>query len=767
MNEPIKLCGRVFTPPLIQHLNEMLVEQPDITHTSLAREVCEHLHWCSPNGRLCLSSAKVALHKLQDQKLIRLPTAKSKPGHSHRLRRSGRPLPPVKHIPSRVDKVQGLHLYLLAGAEDTHSGLWNDLIIQQHPCGDAPLVGAQLRYLVGSDHGWLGALGFGPAAFHLRARDQWIGWSKDARLRHLQEVIGLSRFLVRQEVQCTNLASKVLSLVLARLGDDWESRYGIRPLLVETFVDRSRFNGLTFAAANWIRLGTSTGRGRLGPDTPVTTPKDIWVYTLHCNARQRLQEELPEPVTPCSLMDSLESNNWWIHELEKLDLGDARRNRRAQLILAARWQDPTKSFGGSFPKWSQAKAAYGLMEDKTSNISMEALLDPHREVTLSRMATEPLVLLPQDTTSLNYTGLKQTTGLGRITNEGSLGLFLHSLLAYRPDGIPLGVLNAQAWGRDEEESDKERTRNAKSIDEKESRRWIEALQTAAAAARRLPLTQLVVMTDREGDLYELHDAVQIGPSNLHSVIRAQHDRKLKGHQKLWAFMKNQPVGLNRQLQVPRGHGQSARMTTVSVRWAQVTIQSPAVGHKKGWPPLTLWAVWVYEETPRQGAKRLEWMLLTDLSIQNADEAWEKVEWYKIRWGIEEWHRVLKSGCAIEQREFKTDEQLKRVLTFDLIMAWRILALIKLGRVVPNVPANLLYTEDELKVLVAAVKKKPPGKGGKITLQQANRMAAQLGGWLARKSDGEPGAEVLQSGLRTLHDMVRGWLLFAENAKGDT
>ena len=102
------------------------------------------------------------------------------------------------------------------------------------------------------------------------------------------------------------------------------------------------------------------------------------------------------------------------------------------------------------------------------------------------------------------------------------------------------------------------------------------------------------------------------------------------------------------------------------------------------------------------------MLLTDLPIQNAEEAWEKVEWYKIRWGIEEWHRVLKSGCAIEQREFKTAEQLKRVLTFDLIMAWRILALIKLGRIVPNVPANLLYTDDELKVLTAAVKKNLQG-----------------------------------------------------------
>ena len=117
---------------------------------------------------------------------------------------------------------------------------WNDLIIAQHPCGDAPLVGAQLRYLIGSDQGWLGALGFGPAAFALASRDQWIGWSTPARLGHLREVVGLSRLLIRHEVHCANLASKVLSLALARLPEDWQARYGVRPQLVETYVDRSQ-----------------------------------------------------------------------------------------------------------------------------------------------------------------------------------------------------------------------------------------------------------------------------------------------------------------------------------------------------------------------------------------------------------------------------------------------------------------------------------------------------------------------------------------------
>jgi hypothetical protein len=707
MDDSTIVCGRTFTPQLIQHLNEMLVEQPKISHTALAREVCERLQWCSPTGQLRLSSAKVALHKLQDLALIHLPECKSRPAPPHRLRASGQALPNIEHVPRRVDQIQGLRLYLISGADDPLHGLWNDLIIQQHPCGNAPLVGSQMRYLIGSAHGWLGALGFGPAAFRLSARDRWIGWSTDARLGHLQEVVDLSRFLIRQEVHCANLASKVLSLVLSRLADDWQTRYGIRPLLVETFVDRSQFTGHCFAAANWIRLGTSLGRGRLGPQIPVKTPKDIWIRTLCSDARRRLQEELPKPVTPCSLQESLEAGNWCAHEMDGLDLRDGRRNNRAESILAERWKDPTATFAASFPDWGQAKGAYGLIEQKRSEISMESLLKPHTEATIARMAAEPLVLLPQDTTSLNYNGLRETSGLGSINQQGTQGLFLHSLLAYRPDGIPLGVLNAKAWGRRPEQSDDPRTRNAKSIDEKESVRWLDALTVAATAARRIPRTQMVVMTDREGDLYELHDAIQIGPSNLHSLIRAQHDRTLADHQKLWGFMGAQPVRLHRKLKVPRRRGQPARWAEVGIRWTQVTIQAPAVGPKKGWPPLNLWTIWVYEDMPPHGAERLEWMLLTDLSINTSEEAWEKVLWYRLRWGIEEWHRVLKSGCGVEQRGFKTDEHLKRVLAFDLIMAWRILALVKLGRTVPNVPAELVYTAEELKVLFKAVKKNLP------------------------------------------------------------
>jgi hypothetical protein len=702
MTKPIRVCGREFEPELILHVQQRLSGEPAPKIKEVAAEVCELLAWRSPCGRPALSGARVALRKLERRGFLKLPKRRST---GHRLRRSVLPLPPLKEVPRRVDQVQGLRLYLIGDKNDRWHSLWNDLIIDQHPCGEDPLVGWQLRYLVLSDHGCLGALGFGPAAFQLGARDSWIGWSTAARLNNLKRVIGLSRFLIRQEVRCTNLASKVYSLVLQRLSQDWKERYQVEPLLVETFVDRSRLTGLSLKAANWRRIGQSTGRGRLGSQEPSQTIKDIWVFPLGQQARSQLQKEQPAVLTPRSVLGSLEQDRWCARELSGLELGDQRLNKRAQLILQSRWNQPQASFYGSFDSWAQAKGAYSFIEQKRALMSMETLLAPHIESTQARMAVEKVVLLPQDTTTLNYTGLKQTTGLGALGEERGQGLWLHSLLAIRPDGVPLGVANADCWARPPGGLKSESGRNAKSIDEKESMRWVQALHLSASMARRMPQTQLVILADREGDLYELHDAAQQAPANLHVVIRAQHDRTLHCHQKLWEFMGLQPVGEQRALEVPRRRNQKARTATVEVKWSSVVIESPAVGCKKGWPPLKMWAIWVRETNAPEGVEPIEWMLLTDLPITQAQDAWEKVQWYCERWGIEEWHRVLKSGCGAEQREFKSAEHLTRSLAFDLIIAWRILACLKLGRVVPQLPATVIYTEAELKILCRKLKKK--------------------------------------------------------------
>ena len=714
MLNPYVVCYRTFSPELMTHLNELARQEPPATRNMMAKEACAHLGWYSPDGRPAISSAKVALHKLARRGLLTLPARKPRAKREHRLRHSGRKLPALEGVPQRVDKVKDLRLHLLSGADDPLHALWNDLMIQEHPCGDAPLVGAQLRYLIGSQHGWLGALGFGPAAFVLQSRDQWIGWSTSARLGHLREVVGLSRLLIRRAVRCANLVSKVLSLVLARLPQDWQHRYGVRPLLVETYVDRSKFSGLSLSVSNWLRVGVSRGRGRLGPREGGKTLKDVWVWPLQRQARQKLQIQVAPPLTPRSILQSLGAEDWCEREMAKVDLGDARRTQRGVMILQARWNQPRASFYGSFSDWTPAKAAYGLIEHRSPEISLSRLLAGHREATQERMAAEAVVLLPQDTTGLNYTGLRRTTGLGPLGEDKGRGLWLHSLLAVRPDGVPLGLVHAQCWGRVAPEPSDPRGRNAKSIDEKESFRWIEGYQQAAAAARRMPQTQLVLLNDREGDLYELHQAAPDGPANLHVLVRAQHDRNLASHQKLWAHMAALPPGSRRKLDVPRRRDQPARTAEVQVRWAQVEIEPPAVGCKKSWPTVKLWAIWVHEPEPPAGVEAIDWMLLSDLPVENAQGAWERVQWYCRRWTIEEWHRVLKSGCGVEQREFKTAEHLRRALAFDLMVAWRVLACVKLGRVLPQLPATVLYSPQELEVLLAVVKKNSQRPRGEKT-----------------------------------------------------
>jgi hypothetical protein len=677
-----------------------------VSSRSLAQLICHRLGWYCGNGQLAVASAESALRKLRRRGLLPPAPRRARHACTRRLKRSSAALPPLADVPARVDEVQDLRLHLLSGQEDPLHPIWNDLIIAQHPCGDTALAGPCVRYLIGSRHGWLGALSFGPAAYVLGARDTWIGWSRAARESNVPLVLNLSRLLIRQEVRCQNLASKVLALALRAVQVDWPARYGREPLLVETFVERSRFSGGCFAAANWQRLGVSTGRGRLGPEEALRTPKDIWVYPLHPRARARLQEEKPRPLLPQPLVQSLAREDWCAYELAGLELGDRRRHRRAQAVLAARWRQPQTSFFGSFETWGQAKGAYALIEHRGPELTLHSVLAAHAEATAARMAAEEVVLLPQDTTTLNFSGLKKTAGLGPIGEKKARGLFLHSLLAFRGDGVPLGVLAAHCWARPEETAlpGQTRSRNAKSLDEKESKRWVETLHQAGQLARRMPQTQLIVITDREGDLYELHDAVQAGPANLHTLIRAQHDRTLDDHQKLWARLAAQPVAETRSFARPRGPSQPAYEARLEIRLAPITIEAPQVGCKKGWPPLQLWAVLAREIDAPAGVEPLEWMLLCDRPIETAAQAWQQVQWYRARWGIEEWHRVLKTGCQAEAREFKTAAHLQRALAFDLIVAWRVLACLKLGRALPQLPARLLYTETELEVLCLKFKK---------------------------------------------------------------
>ena len=368
------------------------------------------------------------------------------------------------------------------------------------------------------------------------------------------------------------------------------------------------------------------------------------------------------------------------------------------------------------------------------------------------MAAEAVVLLAQDTTGLSYNTLHQTTGLGPLGESHGRGLFLHSLQAFRLDGIPLGNAWAEVWAR-AEESDTAR-RNEQSFDEKESGRWIRALQQASALARQMPQTQVLVCADREADIYELYDQKQAAPANVHLLVRGQHDRSLKQGGRLFESLARLPVGGIMQVQVPRRQGRPARPAKLELRWQEVEIRPPAVALKKSWPALQLYALWAREVGAPPGAEPIDWLLLTTWPLQSLKMARRLVRWYALRWSIECWHKVLKVVCGVERRQMKSAQVLARALALDMIVASRALLLNRLGKEHPDLPAELFYSADELEVI--EVKKKETGRyaqSPKLTVLQANILVAMLAGFWGRAGDGHPGAQVLAEGLRILQALT--------------
>lgn len=673
----------------------------------LIEDFCRAVNWRDAKGRLSLSSASVALRRLEQRGLVQLPpmAPRRKGSVARGLFDDGQPLPALPQLSAQGGRIAGLRLRLVQDEHDPAHRIWNRLIVREHPLGRSPLVGAQLRYLVECESGIVGAFGFGPPAFHLECRDQWIGWSPRARQQNRGKVIGLSRFLIRNGLSVRNLASQCYGLVLRQVAGDWQARYGVKPVLVETYVDRVRYHGRSLAAANWRRLGQSKGRGRDDRQRQhAKSVKDLWVYELNPQARARLQASTVEVLAPRSVFAPALTTDWTEEEMAGVRLGDERLNHRAQRMLGQRWARPEHSFYRSFDHPAEAKGAYQLLENPRYEINLASLLAPHQQQTARRMAAESVVLLAQDTTALSYNSLLQTTGLGSIGESGSRGLFLHSLQAFRLDGIPLGTAWAEVWARSSQSDTAHR--NEQSCDEKESGRWIRALQAASERARQMPQTQVLVCGDRESDIYELYDQVQAAPRNVHLLVRGQHDRFLNDGTRLLESLSSLPSGGTLSVEVPRREGRPARTATLELRWREVEIKPPAVALKKSWPPLKVYAVLAREVGAPAGVPSIEWLLLTTWPVKTLKMARRLVRWYALRWGIECWHKVLKVVCGVERRQMKSASALERALALDMIVASRVLLLTRLGKEHPDLPAQLFYTAEELAVL--AVKKKRRG-----------------------------------------------------------
>jgi hypothetical protein len=753
------VAQREFTDEILDRIVQTVRDTADLTRCALSRLVCEWVNWKDAAGRAKESSCRALLVKLERRGLIELPPARpvSFEAGEPAAATVGQHWPQLK---TTLQRLGGIELVVVNGNR-AHSRVWRAMMKAHHPLGDGPLCGAQLRYLIRSDQGWLGGLSFSSAAWRLAVRDEWIGWSDATRAARLPKIVLNSRFLILPCVQVPHLASHVLGLATRRLAGDWQQRYGDKPVLVETFVDSSLYRGTCYRAANWIELGLTEGRGRQDrARQEQLARKHVLVYPLQRNWRRILSAPLELPrLLPTTRKRP--AADWAQEEFGRCRLSP-RLTERLMTMARDFWARPMAHIPEACQSVSKMQAAYRFLAN--DDVEFETLLQPHYAATEGRIgavAQGSVVLVPQDTTSVNYSGLEATDGLGPIgtTVDGAQGLHLHSSLAMTVQGVPLGFVDAQCWARDPQEFGKKAKRHTLPIQDKESWRWIKSYQALAAVQKRNPHVQLVSMGDREADIYELFEEALCEPGGPKLLVRAMHDRKVQHEQqRLFETIRARPIAGYQPIQLPRQKNRPARVAKLAIRFATVSLCPPRSKPERR--PLEVQMVLAQEVDAPVGAEPIEWALLTTVAVDGFEQACEKVAWYTQRWGIEVFHRTLKSGCRIEDRQLGHGDRLQACLAIDMVIAWRIHHMTKLGREVPDLPAEVFFDHDECQVLIAYETKnrKWPPHAPAPSLREAIRMTAKLGGFLGRKSDGQPGTETLWRGLLRLDGMTEGWRL---------
>ena len=708
------------TPEHTEYVRQLLACNQYSHRTEFARVVCEYFEFFDTRGEMQIAGCLKALRELESAGKFVLPTVGNTSKGSKSPQRLSKPLAIPTDVPAEAGDVCGLNLVLVQTNEQMR--IWNEMMITDHPQGAGPLVGRQLRYLIGSEHGWLGGFGFAAAALQLADRDKWIGWDSEQRQLHLHGIVGMSRFLLRKSVQCRNLASKVLSMAMAVLPVNFEQKYNYRPWLVESFVDTSQYTGTCYQAANWICVGQTKGRGRQDRFTKAAlSKKDIYLFKLEDDFRKEMALSPNAGLGPLGPAEGLESDCWAENEFGGARLGDARLNRRLVTVAAAKAEVPDRAFSGvAKGDWAATKAYYRMIDQpEESAVNMTNILSPHKQRTVRRMQGQRTVLCIQDGSDLNYNNLAKCKDLGTIGNNqtgaSSSGLHLHSTLAVAPNGLPLGVLHVNCEAPKEKSPDEKRPSYAVAIEEKKTFVWLEHHRELVAQAATMPQTRLIDVCDREADFFEMFDEQRQNP-RVELLVRAKHDRNITEEPfKLFNAVREEPVQSRVRVHIPRQSARPkrskqkvrpkrpGRISDLEVRYKRIQLRPAKYNADK--EPIDIWVIHALEQNPPPQAKPVEWFLLTTINIASVEDAEQCLRWYRLRWRIEDWHRVLKSGCRIEDLAHETAERLRRAIAINLVIAWRIMLMTLMGRETPDLPAEIIFSDIELRTLRAYAKKK--------------------------------------------------------------
>jgi len=476
---------------------------------------------------------------------------------------------------------------------------------------------------------------------------------------------------------------------------------------------------------------------------------------------------------------------WVMEETQAADLKDPRLNARLREVLSQLAARPTASIPAACGGRAEMEAAYRLFDN--DKVTFENILQSHQGATHRRIAAQRLVIAAQDTTEIDFTRPElQVQGAGPLSDGSRRGAFLHLLHAFTSDGTALGTIEAHPWVREEGPSLQHsltlNQRKARPLEQKESYRWVVTLRQAHELARQHPQTRIVCVADSEADIYELLVEGTSEPDGAAWIVRAYIDRALEAeqnetpaaHSYLREKLLAQPVLFTKTIAIRgrkaklscdrhrRRQPRKSRSAEMEVRAGQVTLRPPwRAGQKL--PSLTVNVVLVRETNPPPDDEPVEWLLLTSLPIENAEQVREVIEYYCVRWMIEVFFRTLKSGCRVEERRFETMDRQLRCLAMYLIVAWRTLYVCRLSRACPEMSCEAIFEPAEWKSVYRVVQQQSPPREPP-TLAAMVRMVAQLGGYVDRPRNDPPGPQTVWIGLQRMHDFALCWQLFGPDAE---
>lgn len=491
------------------------------------------------------------------------------------------------------------------------------------------------------------------------------------------------------------------------------------------------------------------------------------------------------------------TTRWIDVEMQTLDLGDERRESRCRLLLGDLAARPNVSVPQAVgAQNADVQAAYRFFANP--NISVEDILAPHAEATRRRIAQQASIVLVQDTTELDETRPQQVVqGAGPLDEGSRRGGFCHAMHAFSEAGTPLGTVWSKLWSRPEPASKKrgkaarQKARAAarkRPIEDKESFRWVEGIQAAGALSLLVPQTDCVCIADSEADVFEVFAQTLAGAGSAEVLIRACQDRAVVPEVDVlaaesssrdiagtvWAAVEQAPVLSTAAVAVrartakvsceTRGRRQPriARDAVVAVRATSVMLRGCSRPGGR-LPDVRVNVVLVREINPPADDVAVEWLLVTTLPIDTVAQVERVVALYALRWRIELFFRTLKQGCQVEAKRFEYHDRLERFLAIALIVAWRVAYLCHLGRECPEISCEVVFTREEWQVAHRVLRREEPPHTPPL-LPEMIRLVAQMGGYINRVREDEPGIQTLWQGLQRLHDMTLCWQLFSPEAK---